>query len=301
MSFFNDQLSTASGWIGVVCHDAGGAEVVSSLVRRRTGTFRFALDGPAESIFERKMGRVESVPLARAVMGASGIICGTSWQSDLEVEAICLARDAGVRSIAFLDHWTNYAERFDRNGATSLPDEIWVGDEIAQTLAGAAFPRADIKLRSNPYLEDVLVDLATEEVALRREGEGLRVLYVCEPVAEHALRSHGDPRFFGYVEEDALRFFMERLDALGGPVDRIVVRRHPSESEKKWAWARELSPAIRLGGASPLTREIAEADVVVGCESMALVVALMAGKRVLSCIPPGGRACGLPHPGIEHL
>ena len=44
-----------------------------------------------------------------------------------------------------------------------------------------------------------------------------------------------------------------------------------------------------------------EADVVVGCASMAMVVGLLAKKRVICSIPPGGRMCALPQKGIEHL
>ncbi|MGB1984427.1 MAG: hypothetical protein ACPHOH_03080, partial [Porticoccaceae bacterium] len=39
----------------------------------------------------------------------------------------------------------------------------------------------------------------------------------------------------------------------------------------------------------------------VGCESMAMVVGLLAKKRVISAIPPGGRPCQLPQPAIENL
>jgi hypothetical protein len=34
---------------------------------------------------------------------------------------------------------------------------------------------------------------------------------------------------------------------------------------------------------------------------MALVTALLAGRRVLSCIPPGGRPCVLPFAEIERF
>jgi hypothetical protein len=47
--------------------------------------------------------------------------------------------------------------------------------------------------------------------------------------------------------------------------------------------------------------QILEADVVVGCESMAMIVGLLANKRVISSIPLGGRLCQLPHAQIEHL
>ena len=42
-------------------------------------------------------------------------------------------------------------------------------------------------------------------------------------------------------------------------------------------------------------------DIIVGMESMALVVALLSEKNVYSAIPPTGRACILPHKEIIHL
>ena len=48
-------------------------------------------------------------------------------------------------------------------------------------------------------------------------------------------------------------------------------------------------------------QQILEADVVVGCESMGLEIALLARKRVISSIPPGGRPCSLKSKNIEHL
>jgi hypothetical protein len=35
--------------------------------------------------------------------------------------------------------------------------------------------------------------------------------------------------------------------------------------------------------------------------SMAMVVGLLAKKRVISTIPPGGKKCGLPQDAVEHL
>jgi len=40
---------------------------------------------------------------------------------------------------------------------------------------------------------------------------------------------------------------------------------------------------------------------VVGCESFALVVALAAGRRVCSTLPPWAPPCRLPQPGIVRL
>ena len=50
-----------------------------------------------------------------------------------------------------------------------------------------------------------------------------------------------------------------------------------------------------------LLEQIIEADIVVGCESMGMVVGLLAKKRVISSIPKEGRSCSLPQSNIEHL
>jgi len=135
---------------------------------------------------------------------------------------------------------------------------------------------------------------------------GLRILFVCEPLSEHGQQEFGDPLHWGYTEFDALRYFFSRLSVLGSPVAEAVIRPHPSERPGKYdALARELQAVagipVRVGGAQPLLQEIAQSDVVAGCESMAMVVGLAAGRRVISAIPPGGRPSSLPQRQIEIL
>ena len=286
----------------IVSHDAGGAEILSSYVRRERPACNLVLGGPAQKIFERKLGPVESMPLEEAVERSESLLCGTSWQSDIEWQAIDLARRLGKKAAAFLDHWVNYWERFVRNGETHLPDEIWVGDPLASAMATDLFPQLRIVLVDNPYFQDL-----REEVRghVRTDGTArgsLRVLYVCEPLREHALREFGNERHWGYTEEDALRYFLANLQVLGMPVEQIVLRPHPSESPEKYDWSvREFRLPIVRGGDRSLIEEVAAADVVVGCESMAMVVGLLGGRRVISCIPQGGRPCSLPQSEILSL
>ena len=288
--------------ICVVAHDAGGAEILSSYVRQQGPECIYALAGPALKVFQRKLGPIDSRLLPDAIRHADWLLCGTSWQSDLEWQAIEMARTLGKRSVAFLDHWVNYRERFVRGGETHLPDEIWVGDVQAETMARRLFPELNIRLIANPYFDDLRHDLAGVSRSPESVTQNLRILYVCEPLREHALREHGNERHWGYTEEEALHYFLSNLHVLGYPVDRIVIRPHPSEPLNKYDWAKkEFDLPIVSGGMKTLLEEIAECDVVVGCESMAMVVGLLAERRVLSCIPPGGKACSLPQPEIESL
>lgn len=287
--------------IAIVSFDAGGAEILSSWIKRQSEPFCLVLDGPALKIFNSKLKEVETVSLASAVDEADWLLCGSSWQSNLERTAIQSFRSAGKKTVAFLDHWKNYRERFLLEGNLHLPDEIWVGDPDAEKIARNVFPGEKIILRQNPYFEDL--QCAIKGMKHQSSPAGTyRVLYVCEPTSEGALLQHGDKRYWGYTEEEALQYFLKNINVLGQKTEEIIVRPHPSETKEKYEWVlQDCNLNLRIDSTRPLLAEVAAADVVVGCESMAMVVALLANKRVISCIPPGGRKCCLPQAGIEHL
>jgi hypothetical protein len=292
----------AGSTVVMVAHDAGGAEILSSLASQHSMDCSYVLQGPALAVFQRKLGPIKVTTLEHGISNAEMILCGTSWQSELELEAIQLARARGKRSVAFLDHWVCYRERFERNSRSVHPDEIWTGDAYAEALAMSEFPAIPIRLHENPYLREIRTNLKKIGRPRQAQEGGIAILYVCEPLSEQALAQYGDRRFWGYTEQEALRYFLGSIQVLEKNVSRVVIRPHPAESPQKYQWARdEFDLPIEAGGVNGLLEEIVASDVVVGCESMAMVVALEAGKRVLSSIPVGGKACSLPHAGIEHL
>ena len=240
--------------------------------------------------------------MEEAVSQCDWLMCGTSWQSDLEWRAIGLAKACGKRSVAFLDHWVNYRERFVRKGTEHLPDEIWVGDSYALDFARAIFPNIFVSLVPNPYFIDLKAELDVTLPRSPQSGIGLDVLYIDEPIAEYALQTYGDERYLGYTEQEALRYFLSNLYALNEPVSRITIRPHPAETLNKYQRiCEEFDLPIAFGQKKSLLKEIMECDVVVGCSSMAMVVGLLAEKRVVSVIPPCGKTYLLPQPEIEHL
>ena len=288
--------------LAVVSHDAGGAEVVSSYIRQSRIPCIFSLAGPAKKIFNRKLGEVANTELNAAIDKSDWVLCGTSWRSDLEWQAIQLANRKKKKVVAFLDHWSNYKERFTRFHELHLPDEIWVGDLEAEAIVRRVLPGMCVRLVENPYLLDVEKNLEVFLSKPRAKFSGQVVLYVCEPIREHALMQCGDETHWGYTEEDAMRYFLENINALGTGISEIKIRHHPSEEIGKYETIRaEFDLPFRMGGELSLEEEICLSDVVVGCESMALVVALLAGKRAISCVPPGGRAPALPLKNLEML
>ena len=289
--------------IAVISHDAGGAEIISSLIKRNNLNCFFVLAGPAKIIFERKLGRLTLSSIDFAINSSDLLLCGTSWQSDLEINAITQAKILKKHTIVFLDHWVNFIDRFTRNNLLMLPDEIWVGDKYAMREAKKKFSTIEIKLIDNPYFQDIKDEISNVRInrSKNKNKEKLNILYVSEPTKEHAYLRYGDEMYWGYTEDDAIKFFLDNLDVLGGLINKIIIRPHPSEKINKYNWVKLLSPLVTISNKKTLLNQIIESDLVVGCSSMAMVIGLLAKKRVITAIPEGGNLSTLPYNKIESL
>ena len=283
-----------SNIVAIVCHDAGGAEIISSYIKQHGLVCEYALAGPALKIFKRKLG-VHNVKSVECVINNSEwLLCGTGWQSDFEWKAIKLARDMGKKSVAFLDHWTNYFERFVRLGNIHFPDEIWVGDVPAEKIANEKFPNIPVKFVSNPYFAELRHELRSFSNIVNSSDLGIRILYICEPTTP--LES------LGYTDHEALQYFFKCIANSDEQIASVCLRPHPSEPNDKYSWAIKYgSKNVTITGHRSLLEEIVDSDWIVGRSSMALVIGLFADKKVFGCIPPGGKSFTLPYKGIMPL
>ena len=231
------------------------------------------------------------------------ILAGSSWGSDLERIVVEKGKASGVQTIVFLDHWTDYRERFISGGHAVLPDEIWVSDEYAEKLVRAIFPFVNVRNVGNDYLEGAAAQVKARSLSAIPRAGAKRVLFVSEPLSVAAERKYGNSRHYGYTEHDALAaLFTHARKNWAGQIESMKIRRHPSEAPGKFSAVADQAPfpVVECGDA-PLVEDCAWADWIVGCQSMALVVGLLAGKQVFSAIPRGGLPCAIPLPGIVPL
>lgn len=288
--------------LALVAHDAGAANhLLAWLAAGDLGAqpVRPCMQGPALALW-RQSGRPEPVlALEAALDGAATLLSGTGWASTLEHDARRMARQRGLRSIAAIDHWTNYRARFERADAIVLPDEVWVSDAHAVLLAQAALPGVPVHQMPNRYLERQVEQVRElERVAAAAAAQCARVLYVLEPIRQAwgALPQPG--------EMLALDYFAAGLEKLGLDAQaEIRLRPHPSDPAGKYEdWlARHRHLNVALDGSPSLAAGLAWADTVAGCQTYAMVVALAAGRRVVSTVPPWAPPCVLPHPEIIKL
>lgn len=282
--------SKLRGPLAVVCHDAGSTKLVIDWVM---ADIRVPLQpfmaGPARDLWRAAFpGVVLRDSIADSLDGAAMLLSGTGWASGVEHAARLAARDRGTYSVAVLDHWVNYAVRFERDGVQCLPDALVVSDPWAQRHAQAVFPDISVSLWSNRYLESQIAQITP----VRPDGD---VLYIGEPARDDWGRNVPG-------EFQALDFFLQNKELLGiAPHEKVRLRPHPSDEPGKYDAYICPDGLFVIDEPSVLAASINKSKLVVGMNSAALVVALSSGRRVASSLPGWAPRCVLPHEGIIHL
>lgn len=279
----------------LVAHDAGGANQIISWIPEdiKNLDLKFYFRGPAKKIFRQKFPDQEiEKNFERALKNCSSLICGTGWQTDLEISAIIKGLKNQKYVIAVLDHWENYSSRFLKDSKFYIPNEIWVTDKYAFDIAKKEFSNVKIILKSDSYAKSF-----AEKVFEYSETEKNQILYLCEP-----MRSNWGKGCQG--EFQAFNFFIKNLSKIGfNNSIPIKVRPHPSEEANKYRsfLNRFKSLNIKIEKNSSLELLVAESKWVVGCSSYALYLALMSNKIVYSSLPTWAEASTLPHNEIIYI
>lgn len=295
-------------YIAVVAHDAGGAEIVSGHIKQNNlqKKCRYSLRGPAIEIFRNKLGAIKNEDISEILSQCNCLFSATSWDSSHEYQAIKMAKVLGIKTIAFLDHWVNYSQRFLRDQKELLPDEIWVSDKFGLKIAKNTFGEkvSSIQVVENPYIAEarLLINEASKKIDINNAELGDKALFLSEAISEHALKVYNNEHYWGYTQLEALYYLMENIDALGLNIKVLRIRLHPSESPEKFLKVSSQSQIkIELSTGTSLWEDIAWSNIVLGCNSMAMAASLGSKRRVVCVIPPSGGLCKLPQAEIESL
>jgi hypothetical protein len=293
-------LGSLQSPIAVVAHDAGAANhIIAWLKNADCNHVHACLTGPALALWRHAFPCIPIGDLTDTVAKSRTLISGTGWGSSLEHDSRKMACQLSIKSIAVIDHWTNYRERFIRGGVEILPNEIWLTDEYAKKLAESEFANLKIVQLPNLYLDDLVQQVRQHErVRVNRTGKGNNLLYVLEPIRQAWGAGEVAGEFMG------LECFVKNMGLLQLGSDlSIRLRPHPSDPAGKYdQWIEgQNNLEISLDDSLTLAEAIAWSDIVVGCQTYAMVVALVAGRRVISSIPCWAPPCVLPQAGIIKL
>jgi hypothetical protein len=283
-------------YIGIVAHDAGGANILASYCRRKPDNYRYLLQGPAKTIFGKTLSIESEDNFGRFVSECHSFICGTSGKSDFERSIFAQARILNKETTAILDHWINYRERFVLNGKLVLPNNLITVDRHAYQIAKETFPECKIEEISNPYLEEFYNHY--KELTLQK-GSSYKseILYISEGFSEHKeVGKNGLSKDLKYFKE-----FLHVRQRLFDPSLALRIRLHPSEDLAKLEKYREIySDILQSDSSVDLAIDLSRANCVVGVSSMALVLAASCGIPTFSLLS-SSKESKIPTMGINYI
>ena len=274
----------------LISKDAGGAEYISRYVKKINDKFCISSIGPAKKIFKQNFKNKKIIEYKEAINRSSWVLCSTGVSNDFEKKAMIYAQKKKKRLIVFLDSWTEYKDRFLYRGKIIKPDKILVSDIYAYKLAKKNKFK-NIKIVGNHYIKDFKKYLKLyknkKKIFLKK-----KILFLTEPVGQH-LKKY-------YTEKSCLKFFLSNSHIFRNKYSKIHVRPHPSENVNKYSWVKKISKDIKISKKNHLYKDILESNIIIGINTIAMVLGLIAKKKVISCID-ANKKCELPHKKIIYF
>jgi len=238
-----------------------------------------------------------------AAYPADGLLLGTSWGPSLEKSLTRLAARAGIPTLAVLDAWANYAERFygprPADGLVCLPDRVAVMDDWARRDMGAlGFPEERLVVTGHPAFDEMVLLREPAALACRR-AEARRSLGLPADATVVAFFSqaittlYGDdprsPSYLGYDERTVMPDIVAAVEALRSEHSAplvLAVKLHPKDDAAavRGALTGTRGAVVILPDADARALLFA-ADVAVGMSSTLLVESYLLGKPTISYQP----------------
>jgi hypothetical protein len=298
----------------IVTHDAGGAEVLAAVMIAEQARYNFRVatqsGTPAEAIMRRHgidkqvslIDDTNNISKQLASLVPDVLIAGTGW-TGYENEWIQAAKAVKIPTVAVLEHWTSYNIRFgakmSKDWRKNLPNLIAVTDNHGWRLAEEAGLKPLARLR-NYYLHDLATRFGRRPTTA---GNGT-LLILSECHSEFCERTYGQADHFGFTEVQAFDDLLREWQTLSEQwkLQKVVIRLHPADTEAKYDHLAVRYPHVPLVIEPPNTGELLttlhRAQVVIGLNTMALVVARVMKIPVLSYVPRGDASalvlCGVP-------
>lgn len=289
----------------VVGHDAGGAELLCAFVKEyfeRASWHIFCPDASPMAAIAAKQGLTTTEPAdikeCLDALAYDALLFGTGWQERFEHPFVVHAKAHAIPTVAFVDHWTKYRERFgfpEPGWEANLPDFTAVHDEKALGLARKLQLPRPIAL-PNCYMKALIAGAKERPVQST-------LLFFGEPTDRVAKAHYGDEDYWGFTQYSALHDILKNFEKFG--CDSLSIRLHPSEKSGGYTKVLKRFGHIRarINDASTflLSDQIMQSKAVIGFDTMALYVAAHLGKPVISYLPSKTREFMLPLPSSHQL
>ena len=256
--------------VGIVCNDAGSANLILQWVKNYKYKYLLKMQGPAKKIFKRTLPNFSTdTKLQNLIKNSDVIITGTSNISTIENRTRILAIKNKKKVIAVMDHWVLYKEGLIYKGKIILPDEVWVVDKKSLIKAKKIFKKTLVKIKKN-FLEESIQKLNKDKKKRIRN-----YLYFLEPINKS-------------IEFLALKkFFLFLKDNKVNKNIYIKFKLHPRENVSKYKKFLKIFREFNyeIINDTDLKTLFNWSQIIFGMRSYALVLGLKSKRPVYSLLP----------------
>jgi len=291
--------------IAIFAHDAGGSDLLLELLRASLHVGEFKVfctsDSPCKILIQNKRLKTyeehiyptrELIFFKLNLFKPDIILYSTGWQNHFEYHFLAYAKKHNLPTVAFLDNWTNYKERFGypkKGWRKNLPDFIAVHDEASRTLANS------LDLKNIVSIKNYVLAKQLKEYKDKSIKKCDTLLFLSEPTSKVAKKTYADADYWGFNEEKVFRTILENQKRLA--CKKLVVRLHPSDEPDIY---KNIKPDVTISNNS-LVEDMSCAKVVIGLDTSALNLAFLLGKKAISYIPSNKRDFHVPLPTSNRL
>ena len=246
--------------------------------------------------------RADFPDILRAVSSETVVVIGGQRDFQKTVKVIKACRKKGFHTIFIFDHWANFSKHFydTCENRVYLPDRILLMDELAKNILIRELRQLDPGIKcgekvfivDHPYIESRVESIRSIEnggIAVMRkkwnpDGRYL-ISFLSEPIAQDFGCDENNAPVLGFDEYTVLSFLsgylgkkfpVKKVKLLVKPPPRQDVHKLKEHLEKNFELEWQLAEN------STLEEVIAVSDEVYGMTSLALILAMKAGKKITS-------------------
>lgn len=246
--------------IGVVAHDAGGANQIVWLIKRLNNEVVAYLGGPAENIFVRSKILFRKISSQSELKKCDLIITSSSSTQNFEKSSIGYLKREGIPFLTLLDHWVNYSNRFDSDTTPSI---------FATTNLESLESTKSIFKNSQVFLLPDFQLLTYKKVISNSKSRDRFILVLLEPIKYSSGRFSFTIKTITEMVDFSIRLYEARN------LDGVIIRLHPSQQNDEYLKQQieNLYPEITISTHADLLDDLLISRIAVGANSYALYLA----------------------------
>lgn len=264
------------------CNDSGPANYISSLISKLSIDYICIASSISGKVFQKNGIKYKNNDEFIDYSKIKLIVTGTCLGAGIDKLYLEIGKQKGIKTVAVIEHWSLYLERFKLNNSFIFPDYIFLNDETAlRESIDDGLPEDKLIISGNPYLCDLSkIKLNAENIHKWRNNNNLNERIVLTFISESLKEDFKHNVYHGFDEYEVISSIMEMLSEFSF---QLLIRKHPSESDNKYN--ELIGENVKIDQDSAFDSIIEHSDYIVGMGSIFLIEASMFRKDIISFRP----------------